>query len=79
MNTRAMQRRRKVAGITLRRTEFFPTTWVGSARYKIFSFRRTRHNGRSCWEARPGFKAGKSSYFGTLHRAVEFHLGGLND
>ena len=71
MNTRAMAKRRKVAGITLRRTEFFPTVWIGDVGTKVFSFRRANYNGVECWMAKPGFKAGKPQYFSTLTRAVE--------
>ncbi len=71
MNIRAMQKRRKVAGITLRRSEFFPAVWVGDAGYKIVNFRRTNHNGVACWETRPVLYHAKPKYFGTLQRAVE--------
>jgi len=78
MNTRSMQRKRRVAGITLRRTEFFRHVWMGENKHKVCSFRRVRHNGVLCWQARGPMKASPRTYFSTLHRAVEFHLGKLN-
>ncbi len=75
MNTRALHRQLTVAGHVLTRTEFHPTTWIGAHGYKICMFRKARHNGVGCWEAKGGFKASPSTYYSTLKRAVEDCLG----
>ncbi len=77
MNPRSMNRRLTVLGHVLHRTESFPDVWVGTQKYKAFIFRKVHHNGVNCWEAKGGFKASPKSYFSTLRRAVEFHLGSV--
>ena len=69
--------RRNVAGHLLHRTEGFPDVWIGTHGYKVFVFKKVRHNGVPCWQAKGGFKASPKSYFATLQRAVEFHLGNM--